>query len=284
MKLSTSSITLCFPDTEKSCFACCPPIRPPGYEHGQHKNPTKRFLRENTENYDRTETEFRPITGFSCWAMGYLGRSWNRIGCLLHPAQNGGDDLRYRVDFGDKCSRETCLEAKTFAQLEHKEKEFWLRLAEGLDAFSYSSREKNPIFNMMNWGSELLSLVAFHEQDRTYTMQAFFEAYPFFMTSVSPRANRYLINRLIGEENIGTLKDAFFVREFEELSKNIIHEIGQQAQNIKPGMHTHLLDLDSTFLDLLRLGGDVIKITEQGANRIKEMVDENLEKFRQYST
>jgi len=40
--------TLCLPDTEKNCFACCPPIRPAGHEHLQHTGIVKRMVRENT--------------------------------------------------------------------------------------------------------------------------------------------------------------------------------------------------------------------------------------------
>jgi len=85
------SVTLCAPDREKSCFACCPPIRPAGYEHILYEAIVKRMLRENTKAFARGETGPAPITGFSCWALGYLDPEYRRVGCLLHPLQNAGE-------------------------------------------------------------------------------------------------------------------------------------------------------------------------------------------------
>jgi hypothetical protein len=158
--------TLCAPDQEKSCFACCPPIRPPGYEHLQYTNEIKRVLRENTASLRREEKSLLPITGFSCWALGHLDGGFKRIGCLLHPSQNGGEDLRYRVDYGDKCARESCLEAGIFARLCPEARNFWVRLSEGLDSFSYSSRTLNPLFRILGWGGAVLNLVATAERER----------------------------------------------------------------------------------------------------------------------
>ena len=36
--MTPMTVSLCFPDEEKSCFACCPPIRAAGYEHIEYKN------------------------------------------------------------------------------------------------------------------------------------------------------------------------------------------------------------------------------------------------------
>jgi len=104
----------------------------------------KRVLRENTEAFQTAEREAIPITGFSCWALGYIDRSYKRVGCLLHPAQNGGVDLRHRINYGDKCRRELCPEAGVFSELSAETQRFWLGLADDLESFSYSSRRMNP--------------------------------------------------------------------------------------------------------------------------------------------
>ncbi|MFH0844586.1 MAG: hypothetical protein V1930_03855 [Pseudomonadota bacterium] len=116
--------TLCFPDHEKSCFACCPPIRPAGYEHIQYRDILKRFLREDTESFKKRNDAIGPITGLSCWALGHMYNSFKQVGCMLHPAQNDGVDLRYRVDYGEKCSRETCREEKIFSKLDKNDRVF----------------------------------------------------------------------------------------------------------------------------------------------------------------
>jgi hypothetical protein len=110
--------------TGKNLFRLLPPIRPVGYEHIRHKNIIERMLRENTLAFNKEDRGLSPITGFSCWALGYLDEEYRRIGCLLHPFQNDGVDLRYRVDYGSKCCRESCPESKTFSDLDPCAKEF----------------------------------------------------------------------------------------------------------------------------------------------------------------
>ncbi|MGD9034441.1 MAG: hypothetical protein PVJ69_17945 [Desulfobacteraceae bacterium] len=278
-------MTLCFPDQEKSCFSCCPPIRPAGYEHIQHRNIIRRVLRENSDAFKRHPEDKIPITGFSCWALGYLDKNHRLIGCLLHPAQNGGVDLRYRTDYGEKCEREFCPEAKAFSGLSSDEKEFWLRLADGLDSFSYSSRGLNPLFEMMNWGGHLLSLIASNENHRTFTKESFFQTYPFFSTNYPPRPNAYLINWLVDREGTHILKSKSFRSKFEAFSGRITKALCQAAQQNNSSQpldyHTHLLDLDSDFLNLLRLSARITKSTRQNALALKDLVDRALEEFRQ---
>jgi hypothetical protein len=180
--MGSSTTTLCFPDHQKSCFACCPPIRQAGYEHIEHRNIIERMLRDNTRLFKNPGGKFVPITGFSCWALGYLDSKYRLIGCMLHPIQNNGIDLRYRTGYGEKCRRETCPEEKVFSLLDEEEQKFWLRLAEGLDSFSYSSRKSNPLFNMLGWGSDLLRIIARKENGKRYTKETFFKSYRFFVS------------------------------------------------------------------------------------------------------
>ena len=279
--MTDTEITLCFPDGEKTCFACCPPIRPAGYEHVSYENITKRTLRENTAQLDRTRTEVSPIIGFSCWALGYLDRNCKLVGCLLHPAQNMGVDLRYRIDYWDKCRRETCTEAKTFSRLTMGEKRFLLRLSDGLDSFSYSSRKTNPLFNILNWGMGLLSRVASEEQGRIHTRGSFFRTYPLFSTTLSPRANAYMINRLIDREGVRLLKDSSCKTEFERLSGHISLLLQGEACQADGGSPVHFLDFDQEFLDLLRLSGRILRITREQVVLLKKIVDNHLVTFQE---
>ena len=277
--------TLCFPRTAKSCFACCPPIRPARYEHIQHRSIIRRILCENTQAFKSHGEDKIPITGYSCWALGFLDKNHRVIGCLLHPAQNGGVDLRYRTDYGEKCERELCPEAKAFSGLTLEEKKFWLCLADGLDSFSYSSRALNPLFEMMNWGAHLLSLVPSNENYRAFTKESFFQSYPFFSTNNPPKPNAYLIKWLVDREGIHILKSHAFTASFEAFSRRVSKALGQAAQKNDPhrpsGFHTHLLDLDSDFLNLLRLSARITKTTKQDALVLKNLVDKALGEFRQ---
>jgi hypothetical protein len=271
--------TLCFPDCKKTCFACCPPIRPASYEHAQFKETLRRSLRENTEGFHRIDSTIVPITGFSCWALGYLDRNFRQVGCLLHPGQNGGRDLRYRVNYGDKCQREVCPEAKVFSQLGLRERTFWLQLADGLDSFSYSSKRANPLFKLMGWGPHLLHLLPSKEENRVFTRKSFFESYPFFLTALSPRANAYLMTRSIRKENLHVLRTKSFRSKFEAFSRSLSERLRQTAFNEPDGLYVHLLDLNPELSDFLRLSTGIMRIRREDAAILKNAVDGEIAKF-----
>lgn len=272
--------SLCLPDHEKTCFACCPPIRPAGYEHIQYSNIIKRILRENSKGFDKRKNKIIPITGFSCWALGYIDENHKLAGCLLHPDQNKGVDLRYRVDYGEKCRREFCHEARVFSELGINERIFWLHLADGLDSFSYSSRKLNPLPNMIGWGGYLLRLIASTENNRILTRGSFFKSYPFFSTSILPRANAYLINWLIKKKGTNLLKRKRFGKEFERFTRRLSHEIVDECSFRSEDPYIHRLDLDGDFKDFLRLSTPMHKLNKEKALLLKEKVDSELEKFR----
>ena len=291
MPYDLKTSTLCFPDDLKSCFACCPPIRPAGYEHQTHKNIIKRILRENTDSFVKEDRMKRPIRGYSCWALGYLDQDCRLPGCLLHPCRNDGIDLRYRVDYGEKCQREYCPEAKTFAGLPSHVKAFWVGLADGLDSFSYSSRRTNLLFRMMNWGEPFLHFISGAEAEEKLTGDSFLKIYPFFTNPLPPRGHAYLLGRLIDEKNLHWLKSTPFKNAFERFSSDLVASTGQKAQTLtraqkpgnaegQPGSHVHLLPLDRNFSDFLRLTLHVTQATLEEALTIKEEVDVRIEAFR----
>jgi len=277
--MKTRVTTLCAPDGEKSCFACCPPIRPAGYEHIPYKNILKRELRENTLNFNKQDRGIVPITGFSCWALGYLDKRYRRIGCLLHPLQNQGADLRFRVDYGEKCRREFCPESATFAGLNHVAKTFWLHLADGLDSFAYSSPSKNPLFDMMAWGAYLLDLIPVVEARRRYDREEFFAEYPFFLRVETPRACAYLLRRLIGRDHSRLLKEAGFDKEFQQLSMALSLSLRNASEGFSGDVPVHRLPLDRDFLDFVRLSVKRAKMSPDEALVLKERADRELEKF-----
>jgi hypothetical protein len=270
--------SLCAPDQDKTCFACCPPIRPAGYDHVDHRLEVARMLRENTASYRKRGDEVSPIRGYSCWALGYLDKGYRLIGCLLHPARNGGLDLRHRVDFGDKCRRETCPEAKIFNTLTPYAKRTWLCLARGLDAFTYSSPRHNPLFKMMGWGREVLEWVARYGPWLSH--DHFFERYPFFRTTLNPFGHAYLLSRiLLADKEGGFTPSESFRSCFERLSGDLVRTLGDM-----PGCHgqivyAHRLPLDRAFLDFLRLTCGIKRVSQSAAICMKAMVDRKIEGF-----
>jgi len=237
------------------------------------------MLLENTSAYKTRKEGVSPITGYSCWALGYLDKACKLMGCLLHPAQNEGKDLRFSVDYGDKCRRENCPESKTFLELDVNERRFWLHLADGLDSFAYSSKRINPIFKMMGWGPGLLGLITLNEDGRLFTRESFFRAYPFFSTRLNPRANAYLPHQLIGENRVDILKTDTFRERFERFSRRLSGELKQISSPMSGAQYTHRLGLDTRFLDFLRLSVGISRIEQEEALRLKERVDRAIGEF-----
>ncbi len=277
--MDNDNITLCFPDKAKTCFACCPPIRPKGYEHIQYRSINSRIFRENTSNYTKLRKDIIPITGFSCWALGYLDEEFKLIGCLLHPARNQGKDLRYRIDYGEKCRRESCWESRAFKQLSPEGKRFWLGICDGMDSFEYSSRKHNLLFRLLGWGPKLLEIIAAYEQATKITKMLLFEKYPFFETRLDPRSNTYLLNFFIRDGGISLLRDYKFRVQFEQCFYDLKHEITQIYIENPEAPYTHLLNMDPEFLDFVRLGLGIRKIGRKAASKIKEMVDGKLQSY-----
>lgn len=273
------TVTLCSPDSEKSCFACCPPIRPSHYEHIQYRPILERILRENRRAFDNSKNEIKPITGFSCWALGFLDNHYKRVGCLLHPLQNRGKDLRYRVDYGDKCRREVCPEEAVFSSLRVSIRHIWLHLSEGLDSFSYSSKHINPLFTMMGWGKYLLQRIASEESQAIVSWDTFLQTYPFFSTELKPRGHAYLLTRLIRRKGFHLLKSDAFRSEFEALSSDLSQRIGLGINPRPDGAFVHLLDFDPHFLDFLRLCVKILRLHKEDAVHLKRIVDKEVDHF-----
>jgi hypothetical protein len=111
-------VHLCQPDDCKSCGACCGL-----YNYADStKGALLERLKTRTERFRRivrgpeTLAEFSALTKtaedqtkryeviYCCEYLGFLTEEQNKVGCLLHPLQNGGNDLRGVSFYG----RELC--------------------------------------------------------------------------------------------------------------------------------------------------------------------------------
>lgn len=271
--------SLCFPDRKKSCFACCPPIRPAEYDHADHRNIIMRILRENSRSYSSSEIEIRSVTGFSCWALGYIDKDYRQVGCMLHPKLNNGKDLRYRIDYGSKCVRENCYEEGIFASLNNKQKYFWLSLTEGMDSFDYSSRKKNVLFRLLGWGNRLLTEVASNESGKYYSGNQFIKCYPFFNTELLPKGHSFLVNYIIEIKGVNLLKNVLFRTKYEDFSRGLVEQINRVFEPSNVDTFVHKLDIGREFSDFLRLVMSVKKATETEAGKLEDFVVEKLDIF-----
>lgn len=271
--------SLCFPDSSKSCFACCPPIRPADYDHFNYKNIIKRALLENCSKYSPEDRDIRPVTGFSCWAMGYLDPKYKQPGCLLHPSQNNGNDLRYRIDYGNKCMRESCHEAKIFERLNENQKNFWLRLAAGMNSFEYSSRKINILFNIICWGYKVLAIIADKESGKILDRSHFLKLYPFFGSNIPPKGHAYLLTYIINKRGSEVIKKPEFEKSFKLFSKNLRAGIKELFDMGVGPVYVHKMDIDLLFSYFLRIFLQVKKSECPNVERIMEYTDDQLNLF-----
>jgi hypothetical protein len=111
-------INLCQPDDRKSCGACCGIYNyvdsSPGALRDRLRRRSERFRgdvqgRKDLAAFSRTiraaEDQARRFEViYCCEYVGFLDHAERRVGCLLHPAQNGGIDMRDVSFYG----RELC--------------------------------------------------------------------------------------------------------------------------------------------------------------------------------
>ncbi len=152
--------SLCMPAPGLSCFACCPPIRPAGYDHAHDRGSWRRMFSDNRTAFLAGQLPDRDQIGFSCPGLGFLDSSGSQVGCLLHPARNQGRDLREPTGYRDKCARESCPQFRAFAALDAEARAALMALCADMDPFVFSSHEQNPVMRLLAFGPEVASAAA----------------------------------------------------------------------------------------------------------------------------
>ncbi len=275
------SVSLCVPNDQVSCFACCPPIRPAGYDHIFHISSLKREIRENTLRFKKYGPGYKPIVGYYCWALGYIDESCRKIGCLLHPLMNSGKDLRYMVNYGNKCAREKCYQATVFDALSHECKLFWLEITNGLNSFYFSSKKANPIFHILNWGNFLLEHLFEYASLKGYICTELLWRLPFLINrKVAPRKWRLPVKMLCNLADNTPLEDikwsayfTYFEKSFTELQKEL------RVFLKGDGTYVHLLGLDEDLSEFIRFFAKLTKINGDGASTLYKKITEIVLKF-----
>lgn len=101
------------------------------------------------------------MLGFWCPGLGFLDPKGRTIGCLLHPAQNNGQDLRGPTGYQEKCARESCSQARAFAALPPQTRDRLAGLCCGMDSFAFSS-SANPLMKLLAFGPVVAAAVHEH--------------------------------------------------------------------------------------------------------------------------
>jgi hypothetical protein len=214
--------------------------------------------------------------GYHCWALGFLDKEGRRAGCLLHPGQNEGRDLRYLIDYGEKCRRESCVPARMFDLLPPAGKSFWLPLAKGLSTFFFSSPKANPLFHLLLWGPEVLEPLRLHAEREKREVTELLWQYTFLRNPAwHPKGCRYLFRLALeliplGGENPEELES--FCRRLWSVVR-VFPELEPPQGGTSHDPYTHHLPLPSDFLDFLRLAMGRRRIALEEAVAIKEKVE-----------
>jgi len=247
---------LCAPATDIMCFGCCPPIRPAHYDHLDYVGSLRREFMDNRIAFLRDRPRYRPIRGYSCWALGFLDVTGRKVGCLLHPQFNKGEDLRHLIDYGNKCRRESCSAAQVFALLPPEGQDFLLPLVRGMNSFYFSSPKANPLFHLLLWGPEVLEPLRVWADSMDWAVTELIYHQPFLLEPVwKPKAHRYLFRLMLPHAGPSNSDGKALSECCTELLGRILslQDLGQTGKEAG-GIYTHLLPLPHDFLDFLRLG------------------------------
>lgn len=241
--------SLCAPVPELTCFHCCPPIRPLDHDTSGLRKIWSYALRHNSRHIDLMSSAPKPIDGRTCWALGFLDDEERRVGCLLHPKQNHGEDLRHLVDFGGKCAREMCHEARVFEGLEQEARRWCLGCAPSEDSFVYSSRRSNPLFRLLAWEEAVIRALVGRESGIPLRRERLLEEYSPLFTTLQPKVDGYWIGRLV-QNGIWTFLQAHGLAAYlcfrDSLSQELRRACGQRGPEDHDGLpmvHVHQVPL-----------------------------------------
>lgn len=254
---------LCRPADDLACCGCCPPIRPPGFDHLNNKTDLTAQLKANTENFYQGRLGAE-IDGRSCWGLGFLDNNHRLIGCLLHPARNRGRDLRGPTGYRDKCDRETCPQFKTFAALAPEQRARAINLvrrsgAAG-DSFRFSSSKANPLWSLLAWGAEVL------EATEPWWDREDSALFSYLTGCHRPRAMAWPLVRTAGTKGSDWLNDRTNQARLELAVARLAARLGPfPASPLANEPFVHRLGLEPLKADFIRLGLGLARLNRQRA-------------------
>jgi len=267
---------LCRPDRDRSCFRCCPPIRPAGYDHAAHEARLRRLLRENTKALARQGPRAEVIDGSSCWGLGFLDYSETLVGCLLHPARNQGRDFRDLTGYGDKCRRELCREAVVFAELPPSHTAFVLDLSQGLDSFGYSSPKKNPVFRLLMWGPKVIEHLTAIEP-RGLSREEYRKKWAVLDNELDPERDGFPVETLLDRLGLADLARPDFLGRYHKAMHEFI--AGHKAVMTPPldnRPYVHQLGQPASLARFLRLALGWFRAAPSQAEALRRKLEAKL--------
>ncbi|MCK5681261.1 hypothetical protein KAI46_10680 [bacterium] len=272
--------SLCFPDNNKSCFYCCPPIRNPEADPLDNIEGRCRELRLNRKKLPENIALAEEISGEICWGLGFLDDAEQQAGCLLHPLRHGGDDLRHLTGYQFKCANALCREAMIFAELNQNEQQFCLSLCQEMDSFTYSSRS-NPLMRLLAWETEMVKLII---SDSNKDSSTFSARYGFLWQQLDFRLDGYLALEIAERGGVNFLRNnlanltLYRDKLIVEL-KEIKSDLPPNALLDTPLIPTHKLAIPLSLSRLLKFGADLWELPAPSSKLILSRTEQTLEKI-----
>ncbi len=272
--------SLCFPDPEKSCFFCCPPIRDPEADTLDNIEERRAALRLNRKNLAKNISRAQEISGDSCWGLGFLDDAEKQAGCLLHPLRHDGKDLRHLTGYQFKCANALCREALVFAELNPDERKFCLELCRSMDSFTYSSRS-NPLMRLLAWETGVVQFVI---DDSRRNDRPFIDRYAFLWQKLDFRLDGYLVFEIL--KKVGTDSLCQRLQPYILLRNQLIEDLKtlqnsppNQGLAVAPLLPIHKLDIPLSLSRLLKFGADLWELPAASRESILSKIELALEKF-----
>ena len=285
--------SLCFPDKEKSCFYCCPPIRDPEADPLDAIEEIRRLLRNHRKDLQKNLADPHEISGKECWGLGFLDDQEQQAGCLLHPLRHQGRDLRYLTGYQFKCANALCREAQVFTELSEAEQKFCLTLCRGMDSFHYSSR-RNPLMRILAWDKEMVQIiirdsienepkVSSNDQiDRSSNKAlkdcAFTARYEFLWQKLDFRLDGFLALRVTERKGFNFLRNN--LDNYIQLRDDLISEFKKkstlQISSDTPLIPAHKLKIPLSLSRLLKFGADLWELPAGCEKEIQHHIEDKL--------
>ncbi len=285
--------SLCFPDQEKSCFYCCPPIRDPEADPLDNIAEKRRLLRTNRKELQNNLADPHEISGNECWGLGFLDDQEKQAGCLLHPLRHQGRDLRNLTGYQFKCAHALCREAQVFTDLSQTEQKFCLALCRGMDSFHYSSRT-NPLMRLLAWEKEMLKIIIRDNLESEFTKQPnnnssnqlqritnFTEKYEFLWKKLDFRLDGFPALLIAERKGLNFLRDN--LDDYIQLRDDLISDLKQNS-NLTATSDTHLipthkLKIPLNLSRLLKFGADLWELPPGCEREVLQHIENKLTTF-----
>ncbi|MCD6292955.1 MAG: hypothetical protein J7M09_05815 [Deltaproteobacteria bacterium] len=278
--------SLCFPDQEKSCFYCCPPIRAPEADPLDNIEAKLQLLRTNRKELQKNLNNPREISGEECWGLGFLDDQERQAGCLLHPLRHQGRDLRHLTGYQFKCANALCREAQVFAQLSQTEQTFCLALCRGMDSIHYSSR-RNPLMRLLAWEEEIVQIIVREslknraDKFQNLILNNFLSDYEFLWQKLDFRLDGYLVLQIAEKKRLSFLRRnrENYIELREALIVDLKHNLKPQITPAADLLPAHKLKIPLNLSRLLKFGASLWELPSNCEAEIEQLIEPKLTGF-----